>query len=46
MIFVLCVALVNAFVLLVYIIYEGVTTGYDVTVEVNVERLFSIDGVS
>lgn len=44
--FVLGANSVNALILFVYIIYEGVTTGYDVTIEPNVERLSSIDGVS
>ena len=43
--FVLCASLLNIVILLAYIIYEGVTTGYDATVEVNVERPFSVDGV-
>lgn len=38
-------SLVTGLILLVYIIYEGVTTGYDATVEINVERPFSVDGV-
>lgn len=45
-VFVLAVNSVNAFILLVYIINEGATTGYDVTIEPNTERLSSVDGVS
>lgn len=45
-VFVLAVNSVNGLILLVYIIYEGVTTGYDVTLEPNTERLSSTEGVS
>ena len=36
---------VNSVVLLVYVIYEGVKTGYNVTIDPSTERLSSIDGV-
>ena len=36
---------VNSVILLIYIIYEGLKTGYDVTIDPSTEQLSSIDGV-
>lgn len=46
MLFVLAANSVDLVIILVYILHEGITTGYDVTEESSKEKLFSIDGAS